>query len=266
MPNKRPHLAWFGFVLSKALSGAADGDELGHASFFFILTMKTAYLLLAGLSAFGFIPLSYSDELLSDDFSGTSLNTSNWQALSPVAGATVAVNNGLVLTNGGAVLSQSGFSDNIEINLGFEFTGTQYDSFKIFFGTPGAITNSAGVFDQGLFASFRMMTDPSDPTGTNDNVSLAYDDYPTTSGEFGYGTIPMTTDTLYNVRIIEEGSDLSLYVDNFSTPILTTTIAAPYGDLIGLENRQGGAAGSSISEGSQVSQLSGLFPLPLDFD
>lgn len=34
MPNERPHLAWFGFVFSKALSGAADGDELGHASFY----------------------------------------------------------------------------------------------------------------------------------------------------------------------------------------------------------------------------------------
>jgi hypothetical protein len=215
--------------------------------------MKNLYSLTLGLIAFGCSHTVYADQvLLSDTFGGTSLDTSNFQALTPVAGASVAVNNGLILTDGGAVLTLSGFSNDIQIDLGFEFTGTQFDSFKIFFGTTGDITNNSGVFDEGLFASFRMMSDPTDPAGTNDNVSLYYDDYPTTSGLFGSSTFAMTTDTLYNIRIDEIGSNISLYVDDFTTPILTATTTDSFGELIGLENRQGAASGSSISEGSQV--------------
>ncbi len=188
--------------------------------------------------------------LLNDNFPGTSLNTSNWSAITPVPGSSVAVNNGLVLTDGGAVLTQTGFPSAIKIDMSFEFTGTQFDSFKLDTRTDGAmLLNNSGEFDQGIRVSFRMMSD----TGqTADNVELDDIDYPTGQTLLGTGTFAMTQDQTYNIELLETNTSVSLFIDDFSTPFLTAATTSSYGDLIGLNNREGALAGSTISEGSQV--------------
>jgi hypothetical protein len=215
--------------------------------------MRSYHLLPYLISAVAGLSVASAQTLLNDNFPGTSLDSSNWSAITPVPGASVAVNNGLILTNGGTVLTQSGFPKAIKIDMSFEFTGTDFDSFKLVTRTNGAmLLNNSGEFDQGIRVSFRMRSDPTDPAGTNDNVEMDDIDYPTGQTELGIGTFAMTQGETYNIELLETDTSVSLFIDDFSTPFLTAATTSSYGDLIGLDNREGAAAGSSISEGSQV--------------
>jgi hypothetical protein len=190
--------------------------------------------------------------LLSDNFPGTSLNTSNWIARTPVPGASVTVDNGLILADGGDAVTQSGFPETIRIAMSFEFTGTQYDSFALVTRTDGTLVPGSVQFASGIVARFRMMSDPTDPTGRTDNVDLYVEDSPNSPVQLGIGTFAMTQDQTYNIELLENDSTISLFINDLSTPFLTGETTSSYGDLIGLNNREGAAAGSSISEGSQV--------------
>lgn len=195
-------------------------------------------------------PFSFGQlTLLSDDFAGSTLNSSNWIPSTPLPGATVAVYNGLVLTDDGEVLTQSGFPTQIQIDLVFQFTGTQHDSFKIDTRTNGALFETSGQFAQGVRASFRMM---SDTGSTADNVEL--DDVQEGSQyvQLGIATFPIAQGQTYFVRIIESATSVSIYINDFTNPIITASTTSSYGSQIGFNNREGAAAGSSISEGSQV--------------
>ncbi len=212
--------------------------------------MKNMLRLTVGLVILGGFSAARGQTFLSDTFPGTSLNTSNWSAITPVPGSSVAVNNGLVLTDGGAVLTQTGFPSAIRIDMSFEFTGTQLDSFKLDTRTDGAmLLNNSGEFDQGIRVSFRMMSD----TGqTSDNVELDDIDYPTGQTLLGTGTFAMAQDQTYNIELLETDTSVSLFIDDYSTPFLSAATTSSFGDLIGLNNREGALAGSGISEGSQV--------------
>ena len=190
--------------------------------------------------------------LLSDTFSGSSLNTTNWIARTPVPGSSVAVNDGLILTDGGDVLTQSGFPETIQIDMSFEFTGTQYDSFALVTRTDGSLVPDSVQFTSGIIARFRMMSDPSDPAGKTNNVDLYVENSPNDPIQLGIGTFAMTQDQTYNIELLETDSAVSLFINDFSTPFLSGPTTSSFGGLIGLNNREGAAAGSGISEGSQV--------------
>jgi len=187
-----------------------------------------------------------------DTFPGPLLNTANWSAYAPVAGATVAVSNGLILTDGGAVLIQNSVPTDTEIDLSFAFTGSAYDSFKVDTRSDGSFLGNSGQFAQGIRASFRIRSDPSDPAGTSNNVEL--DDESASSGQtvLGTATFPLLQGQTYSVRIIENETSVSLFINDFSNPILKVATTKSYGGKVGLNNRAGAAAGSSISDGSQV--------------
>lgn len=214
-------------------------------------TMKCHVIAAIGcLIAFAGSPSAHGQTLLlSDDFSGSSLNATNWIPSTPLPGASVSVSNGLILTDNGEVLTQSGFPTQIEIDLIFQFTGTLYDSFKIDTRTNGALFLTSGQFAQGIRASFRMM---SDTGSTANNVEL--DDVQEGSQEvqLGLATYPMSQGQTYFVRIIETATNVSLYVNDFTNPLISAATTSSYGSQIGLSNREGAAAGSGISDGSQV--------------
>ena len=214
--------------------------------------MKHAIRIAIGFIGLSSIYAAHGQVLLSDTFPGTVLDPSNWVASTPVAGASVAVNNGLVLTNGGAVLTATAFPTSEQIDMSFEFTGTSYDSFKLVTRTNGVVTNNSGEFDSGIVVSFRMQSDPGDPAGTSNNVDLYDTNTPISQTQLGLTTFEMTQGQVYNVRLDETPTEVSLYINDFSTPLLAAATTSSYGGLIGLNNREGAAAGSGISEGSQV--------------
>jgi len=155
--------------------------------------MKNSHFLFVGLGALSLLPFSHADQtLLSDNFSGTSLNTSLWTAITPFSDSSVAVaNNNLILTNRGQVLSNQSFPTDIDLSLAFEFTGSEYDSFTIATRTNGTETNGSAEFDGAIFVKFRITSDPSDPAGTLDNITIEDENYPTGSATLAQGTFPL---------------------------------------------------------------------------
>lgn len=185
-----------------------------------------------------------------DSFNGTTLDASHWTSSNFASDSSVAVANGnLILTNRGRILTNDEFSRTTDMLLAFQFTGSQNDSFRIVLRTNGASTNPSGEFDNGIYASFRMQSDPGDPAGTTDNVSL----FDSNGDILGLGTFGMVLNTTYLVRILDDGSTVSLFINNIATPFLTASDTDSYGNQIGFYNREGAGAGSFISAGSQVS-------------
>jgi hypothetical protein len=70
--------------------------------------------------------------------------------------------------------------------------------------------------------------------------------------ELGIATYPISQGQTYFVRIIETATSVSLYINDFTNPVITALTTSSYGSQIGFSNREGAAAGSSISDGSQV--------------
>jgi hypothetical protein len=106
--------------------------------------MKIVLRLALGFVAFGGFYAAHAQILLTDDFSSSTLNSANWIASTPLPGAVVGVSDALVLTNNGEVLTKSGFPIQCQIDMIFQFTGTQHDSFKIDTRTNGALFLTSG--------------------------------------------------------------------------------------------------------------------------
>jgi hypothetical protein len=195
----------------------------------------------------GLFNVSQAD--LIDSFNGSSLNTANWTASTPFSDSSVAVDAGnLLLTDRGRVLTNAGFSGTVDTLLAFEFTGSLYDSFHVVLRTDGASNNAPGEFDNGIFATFRMQSDPGDITG---NVSLFSQQNPSVT-QLAVGTFAMSLDQTYLVRLLDDGTNISLFINDLINPFLTVSTIDSYGSQIGLDNREGAGAGSYISAGSQV--------------
>ncbi|MDB6095709.1 MAG: hypothetical protein JWM32_3271 [Verrucomicrobia bacterium] len=134
--------------------------------------------------------------------------------------------------------------------MAFRFTGSLHDDLHVALRTDGTSTNLSGEFDSGLFANFSMQSDTGSPTG---NISLGSYDYPNSSaGILSLGTFSMVQNQTYLVRILDDGTNVSLFVNNLIIPFLTASSTASYGNQIGFYDREGAGAGSFISAGSQV--------------
>lgn len=165
----------------------------------------------------------------------------------------MGVSNGnLILNNGGQVLTTGDFPGALDMTMVFSFTGNPYDSFRIALRTDGIVTGNRDLVDDGVWFSFRYETDPSDPTGFKDNVSIVTGNL-AGSTLLAIGTIPIEMNQPNLIRIVDTGSFVSLYINDLSSPFLTAATTADYGDKIAFTNREGAGNGSYISEGSQVS-------------
>jgi hypothetical protein len=158
----------------------------------------------------------------------------------------------LILTNRGRVLTNGQFIKPYDVSFRFAFTGSQFDSFKVSLRTDGLTTNASQEYDRGIVASFRIRSDPSDPAGTNNNVSLYDENFPLGSTALANGTFGFAAGQFYDVALRDTGSSVSLFLNGSSSPFLTAVSSSSYGHQIGVDNREGAGAGSYISAGSQV--------------
>lgn len=195
----------------------------------------------------GLFSLAQADLL--DPFNGSSLNAANWTASTPFGDSSVAVTGGnLELTNRGRVLTNAGFSGTVDTLLAFQFTGSLYDSFHVVLRTDGASNNAPGEFDNGIFATFRMRSDTGD---TSNNVFMFSQQNPN-GVHLGLGTFAMSLNETYLIRLLDDGTNVSLFINDLVNPFMTVATTESYGNQIGLDNREGAGAGSGISAGSQV--------------
>lgn len=180
--------------------------------------------------------------LLHDDFSGGAVNASNWAISEPFSDSSVSVASGVLsMANGGGLLSVSEYVTPIEVAFSFAFTGTTHDSFRVYTRVDEFYPNGYALM-HGVGVSFRIQSDGGSTIG---NIAIEEN-----GGTLSAGTMALTNDTYYDVRLVDTGSDLTLYLDGSSTPFLTASNSSVYGNLVGAFNREGAGNGSAISAGS----------------
>jgi hypothetical protein len=136
-------------------------------------SMNSRRFSIALLALVSFASTASADPYFIDTFNGSSLNPANWVATAPFSDSSVVVSNGnLILNNGGRVLTAGDFSGALDMTMVFSFTGNPHDSFHIALRTDGVVTGNRNLFNDGVYVSFRYESDPSDPAGFADNVTL----------------------------------------------------------------------------------------------
>ena len=192
-----------------------------------------------------------AQSILSDNFNGSTINSSLWQTSTPFSDSSITEGGGnAVFQNRGRLLSNASLPTDIDITGSFEFSGSIHDSFRVVTRTDGTTSNPPGYFDLGIGFGFEIENDLGSTTG---NIFIVHDGYPGPSDyDLARGTYSISLDTFYNFRITDDGNNLALYIGDLATPLLTATDSSVYGNQLGLYNREGTGGGSSISTGSVV--------------
>jgi hypothetical protein len=188
--------------------------------------------------------------LVFDDFNGVSIDTGLWQTSNPFGDSSITSSGGnAVFTNRGRLLSVSEFPISLDITGRFTITGSVHDQFKILTRTDGVSTNPFGEFDIGINFYF---SNQNDIGSTSNNIGIARNGYPGSSPIITSGTFGIDINTAYDFRITDDGTNLALYINNLTTPVLTAVDSTVIGNRIGIYNREGSSGGSSISNGSVI--------------
>lgn len=187
--------------------------------------------------------------ILRDDFDGTTVDTQTWVASPYFSDSVVTVAGGSVfLQNRGRLLSVQGLPQTVQIDGRFRFVGSTHDVFILQTRTDGVTTNPWGEFDVGI------RFQASIPNGENggSNMAITRNAWPGTSYDLARCSFPIAWNTFYDFRVIDTGSLVEFFVGDLSTPLLTATESSVIRSRLGLANREGGAGGSWISNGSVV--------------
>lgn len=188
-------------------------------------------------------PAASFAQYFTDMFTGASINQSYWRTQAPFSDSSVTQSGGTIaLTNAGRMITASSLSGTVDFTLKFAFTGGNFDSFRVYTRTLGFAPVQG--FDRGIQFSFRMRSDPGQTTGNVEISGL--------TASLAIGTFPMVLNQTYTIRIVDDGTRVFLYVNDTATPFLQATDSSVIGRFVGFTNREGAAAGSSISAGSQV--------------
>lgn len=158
-----------------------------------------------------------------------------------------AIPDGVLLANHGSLLTSS--SGGTDLRFSFKFTGNSHDSLKINLRGDGQMTNVNREFDSGIFASFRVMDDRGSRSG---NVSLYEQNWPVSYNDLIDGTFRINSNQQYDIRVLDTGTCVSLFINDLDHPFLTINCLTDYGDMVGFSNREGAGHESYISTNSQV--------------
>lgn len=189
-------------------------------------------------------------QVIQDDFADTSINTSIWTPSTPFSDSSITETGGnAVFENRGRLLSVAALPQHVLVTGSFAFTGNIHDSFAVLLRTNGVSTNASGEFDTGIRFGFTIEGDTGNTSG---NISIARNDYPSNSANLSTATYAMALNTSYSFLITDDGTNLALYINNYTQPVLTATDSTILGAQLGMYNREGAAAGSSISAGGIV--------------
>ncbi len=189
-------------------------------------------------------------QYFTDMFTGTTVNSTYWRSASPFSDSSVVQSGGTVaLSNHGKLISASSVSNSVDVTLKFRFSGSAYDQFRLVTRTNASSTNSNQEFDNGISVDIRMR---SDTGSTAANVAISRSNFPFGGAELIRGTYPIALNQDYTARVVDDGTNVRVYVNDLSTPLVQATDTFRGGNLIGLTNREGAGNGSSISAGSQV--------------
>ncbi len=197
--------------------------------------------------------VSAQTTVLRDDFNGAQVNTNVWEVRKTFSDSDVTVSGGNVaLLNRGKLVTQASFANNIEIRTRFAFTGNLNDVFNLWWRTDAdenpANGNNSREFVRGVRLHFQM-TSPTVP-----HVLLEWFDFPAGGGTLVAFNTNFTASTFYDVLIRDDGTNIQAWIGSTNgPPTLTNTFPRRFGSKVGFYSREGAAAGSAISAGSETS-------------
>ena len=193
---------------------------------------------------------------LTDDFSGNSINASQWTIYNTDIGNSSVTEGGggATFINGAGLMTVGGFQD-ATVSGSFEFTGDNDDRFSIVLRFDG--TSFDPHWQQpssGIQIQFAPSSNPSP-----DNPSLQINDLALNT-QLAYAAPEIDMDTYYNFMITDSGSQIDVYLGNTDTPALVADTTASYGETIGIFNRSQIDLGGPVHE-TELSNIS-ITPVP----
>lgn len=184
------------------------------------------------------ITFCQADVLLTDPFNGNSVDATRWTVNTSIAGSSVTVAGGyLELRNRGIVTTVADITGPIQIEGSFQLLNNERSNVHIDFRSSGFGGPCVGV-------QFQCRTDWE---GYVNQIALF--DYNGSSSQFVNLTTPINLNNWYTFKIVDDTSMVSVFFNNSIAPILSLSTSSTGGQKIVIYNREGSAAGSSISEG-----------------
>lgn len=178
--------------------------------------------------------------LLTDNFDGSTVDTSKWSVVTPFSDSFVTQSGGYVqVEDAGRITTQSAFADAVEITGRIQLSNNARNNSKIVLRTDGAQYFSEV---KGVAIQFSPQLD----NGSFSNQLGIF-----TIGELAQASTSLTTpvalDTWYDFRIVDTGTSVELYWNGAITPSLTLVTSYRAGSKISFYSREGSGNGSAIS-------------------
>ena len=176
--------------------------------------------------------------LLSDDFNGTAINSSLWQASTPFSNSSMTESGGnAVFKNRGILVSQANIPGPLDIRGSFEFTGDLSDNFVVVTRTDGTVNGSNGGLNNGIYVVFSI-----NGFGNPGNILIQDGQL----SRLGYGAFTFTKNIFYNFRVVDNGQSITGYVNDLANPLFSIATSQSYGQHIGFFNRERTASTDDI--------------------
>ena len=182
------------------------------------------------------LALASSAQVLIDEFSDSALDPARWTAVYPNANTDLREADGvLTFVNQGTILATQEFAHPLRIKGRLRFTGSNQDSFNLWFRTDGVL---GGVYTQpsnSILLGIRA-SDFNHPTEL---------DLQLRSAELGIQQLALanTASRLEMNEWVEfvvedDGSTVTVYVGDLETPAMQVTVPEDFGDMVVLRNRE----------------------------
>jgi hypothetical protein len=174
--------------------------------------------------------------VLSDDFSGSSINTNLWSVTLPWSDSSVTEGGGVgSIENNGRLTTISPSPADYSVYGSFYLANNPYSNFKVVLRTDG-VPDAAEA--NGVAFQFQIEDDAGN---TSENLRIIAGNFSTTA------VANLTLNTWNTFLITDDGDNLALYFDGSTNPSLSYSTSYSAGDLITFYNREGAAGGSGIS-------------------
>src|SRR5438477_10361291 len=174
--------------------------------------------------------LTAHGQLLHDDFNGTSIDTGLWQTSEPFPGSSITESGGdAIFVNKGRLITVGNYPAPITITGAFSITGASSDELKLVIRADGTFINDQfGESANGFIVRFR-----SSSFFASDEVSIQEIGGTAFSG--WTGTLNLNTE--YQFKVVDDGSNISVFFNNASTPTVSLSSTDSSGSKLVLYNR-----------------------------
>ncbi len=181
--------------------------------------------------------------VLNDNFSGTAINTNLWTVITACCGSEMyQANDNAVFVNSGKLVSKAQLPAQYVVQGTFQLAGNSYDQFLIAIRSSGAYVPYQ--LKDGIQIRFQVRSGDQGSAGVQNIIIVD------TSGTSTNANFPLEMNTYYPFTIVDTATNVVLYFDGSTTPILTMNTTNRSGNLLGMQNREGACCGSYISDGS----------------